>query len=358
MRRIAIALVTLVFLLPLLPVASAQTTQPWNWSNYTGTTRWDVTAIEDDSDCGGGGYTNRYSDVTIQFRGGSAVLGNMGHAAVGGTFVSPNILHVSSRTVADPPGSSDLSAYDVFFTADCTAFAARYTWDYSGPYQECSGSTRLNGVNRAGCPQPPAPLIPPPPPPSGQSVAAELSAARTDLNKVLELRELRDRQQEFVFAYSRNSAMAGMITLENQWIADETQKLSTLEPKTEGEYAAILAKDPDNFYANWDMAQLSKSQGKIDAYVQYINAALSNKNVAVSTRNEVRSNIAASMGEAELPTTQNSYLVRQVGIDGDAVQSVYGIDVAGQKADKDTEGINLFAFFTSGNTAVNTVTIH
>jgi hypothetical protein len=352
MRSIVLTVAALVLL---LPVASAQS---WTWSNYTGTTTWDVTAIEDDSGCGGQGYTTEYPDVTIQFRNGSAVVGNTGHGSVGGAFVSPNILHIGSRTVADPPGSSDLSAYDVFFTADCTAFATRYAWDYSGPYQECSGSTRLNGVNSAGCPQPPTPVIPPTPPPSTQLVDSMVAGARVDLSRALYLTDLMETQQAFVFQHMNDPAYAGQVAKANTQIANAREELKTLGPKVENAYAAVFVRDPNNFNANWDMAQFKKAEGQIPEFVSYVNKALSDGKVAVGKRDDLRHYVAGQMNMADVPAPDNSNFLRQTGIDGDAVQSAYGYDLAKVKENKETEGLNLFLFFTSGSLAEKAVTSH
>ena len=63
---------------------------------------WQVTVTEDQSACSGPVLTNQYS-VPIQFSAGSAVMGDVGHGSAGGTFISGNILHIPSRSVADPP---------------------------------------------------------------------------------------------------------------------------------------------------------------------------------------------------------------------------------------------------------------
>ena len=136
----------------LVPVAAADVPQAlWSWNTYQGTAMWQVTVIEDQTGCEGPVLTNTYA-VPIQFRGNSAVMGDVGHGSAGGTFTSGNILHIPSRSVADPPGESTLSPYDIFFTTDCSAFAAQYSWDYSGSDGSCSGTTKLNGANTNGCP--------------------------------------------------------------------------------------------------------------------------------------------------------------------------------------------------------------
>lgn len=351
MRIIAFALIAVVFL---LPMASAQEAQPWTWSNYTGTTTWYVANVEDQGGCDGPIITNRYPSVVIEFRNGSAVLGNMGHGAVGGGFISNNILHVDSRTVADPPGSSDLSAYDIFFTTDCITFTARYSWHYSGPdtVGPCSGTTKLTGTNLAGsCPQVEQPLIPPTPPPSTQEVDRMITSARVDLDRALELRDLMETQQTFVFQHMNDPAYASQVAQANTQIANAREELKTLGPKVENQYAAIFVKDPNNFNANWDMAQFKKSEGQIPDFVKYVNNALSDQKTADSKRNDLRHYVAGQMKTGDVPTTETSPFIRQTGIDGDAVQRVYGYDITKQKENKDNEGINLFLFFTSGSLA-------
>ena len=354
--RIFLFLAAALLLTVMLPVAGAQEAGTWSWSTYTGTTTWYVANVEDQGGCNGPVITNRYNGVTIDFRNGSAVLGDMGHGSVGGTFVSSNILHVDSRTVADPPGESTLSSYDVLFTGDCLNFVAKYTWDYSGPdtVGPCSGTTSLTGTNNAGsCPQVEQPLIPPTPPPSTQEVDRMITSARPDLDRALELMDLIEKQQAVVFEWQNRPDMADAVAQENTWIANERAELKTLQPKVEGEYAAIFVKDPNNFDANWDMAQFKKAEGQIPDFIRYVNNALGDEKTAAGKRDDLRHYVAGQMKTADVPTPESSPFVRQEGVDGDAVQSVYGYDITRQK-EKD-EGVNLFLFFTSGSLAEKAV---
>src|SRR5208337_2340844 len=145
------ALCIVIILALTVPVVADASSQPWSWNTYSGTTVWQVTVKEDESACEGGVYANQFS-VPIQYNLTTAVMGDVGHGVAEGTFISGNILHIPARTVADPPGTSTLSAYDIFFTADCSAFAANYSWDYTGPDGSCSGTTALAGANSNGCP--------------------------------------------------------------------------------------------------------------------------------------------------------------------------------------------------------------
>jgi|GEM_PF-5020540 len=111
---------------------------------------WHVTVTEDDSACNGVGSTNNY-DITIQRNATNGIMGDVGHGPVTGTYIGTT-LHIESRTVPDGSGTSTLSAYDVVFSADCSTFNAQYSWDYSGPDGDCSGTTTLAGTNDQGCP--------------------------------------------------------------------------------------------------------------------------------------------------------------------------------------------------------------
>jgi hypothetical protein len=170
--------------------------------------------------------------------------------------------------------------------------------------------------------------------------------------------DLMEPQQAFVFQHMNDPAYAGQVAKANTQIADSREELKTLEPKVENQYAAIFVRDPNNFNANWDMAQFKKAEGQIPAFVTYVNTALSDEKVAVSKRDDLRRYVAGQMNAADVPTPDNSNFVRQAGIDGDAVQSAYGYDLAKAKENKETEGLNLFLFFTSGSIAEKAVTSH
>lgn len=127
----------------------ADTSLPVMASNVS-VTNWHVTVTEDDSACQGGTYSNTY-DITIERNDTVGTMGDIGHGPVSGTFEG-NTLHIAARTVPDGSGTSKLSSYDVVFSADCTTFNAEYSWDYTGPDGDCSGTTKLAGTNPDGCP--------------------------------------------------------------------------------------------------------------------------------------------------------------------------------------------------------------
>jgi hypothetical protein len=113
-------------------------------------TNWQVTVNEDDSACNGVGYSNTYG-ITIRLNQTSGTMGDIGHGPATGAF-DGKTLHIEARTVPDGSGTSRLSSYDVVFSDDCTSFNAEYSWDYTGPDGDCSGTTKLAGTNPQGCP--------------------------------------------------------------------------------------------------------------------------------------------------------------------------------------------------------------
>jgi hypothetical protein len=308
----------IIALVLVIPAAAANPPSSWSWNTYSGTYPWQVTVIEDQTGCEGPVLTNQYT-VPIQYDGGTAVMGDVGHGPATGSFVSGNILHIPGRTVADPPGSSALSAYDVFFTTDCTAFAAKYTWDYSGSDGSCSGSTRLNGASNSGCPGtvttvattvPTLPgetpeVLPTIPPASNAYLTADIVAARRDLNTLIDLR----------YTQTFNDVaptIAGMFVPNDGMSSGERKsKIAELNQKTENELNAILVKDPYNYYANMDMAELKKSQLKKDEYYQYLNTALNNQKVAEDTADKLRTIIADQDKFVRWPAPSNSAAVSE-----------------------------------------------
>jgi len=314
------ALGFLLILVFLVPVAADVPLPPWSWNTYTGNNTWQVTTVE--TGCGDGAVTDQYT-VTIRFHGATATMGDVGHGPADGTFLSGNVLHIPARTVADPPGTSTLSAYDVFFTTDCSAFAAKYDWDYAGPDGACSGTTTLNGQNSNGCPASQAvPVVPSVAPASGSAVSSDLATARSDLIDDLTQREMRDITNSLFNAHmiSENSA--------KNLNAKSDAAIAAAETKLDGQYQAILEADPKNFYANMDMAELRKSQGRLDDYIRYVNVALSNPDVAAETADAIRKDIMAKNNLATWPTPENSIVIATLGPDArTAAQNVYGMDM-------------------------------
>jgi hypothetical protein len=344
-------IIVMVFFL--VPVAAETSRQPWSWNNYMGTSYWDVTVTEDESRCGGGITTNQVS-ITISHNLADAVMGNVGHGATPGSFISNNILHMPGRTINDPPGSSTLSAYDIFFTTDCTVFTGKYTWTYYGPGgYSCSGSTALSGFSSGGCPE--VPVIPTVASGTKESFVAELASARSDLNEDLVWRDLQTQADNFIFEYDRPGKLAGSREMEQAraFRANATYEIQGLEPATEAKYNAILDKDPNNFWANWDMAELKKVQGDYQEYFRFTSKALGNKDISRTTQEQVKKTVAGGLGLSELPTTENSYFIKRMSTDAAAIQRVYGIDAG--KGEADTEPLRMFAFWNQPFDAVNVV---
>ncbi|MFA4876042.1 MAG: hypothetical protein WC586_01390 [Methanoregula sp.] len=337
----------------IVPVAADASASPWSWNKYAGTSQWDVTITEDESYCGGGITTNRVS-LSINHDFSNAKMGNVGHGEAPGTFISNNILHMPSRPVSETTGSSTLSAYDIYFTTDCSAFAGKYSWVYHGEGgYTCRGSTALSGVNSKGCPG--VKEIPSVAPGVTPSVATQIASARKDLNSDLILRDLHEQVGNYATLIDRpgSGASAGEIADTKQLLTDITNDIQQREPPIEDKYNAILSTDPNNFWANWDMAELKKAQRNYPEYFRYTEKALANKNIAREKAEEVRKNIAGGLGISDFPTTQNSYFIKRMSTDADAIQSVYGIDAG--KGEPDTEKLRIFAFWNQPYDAVNVV---
>ena len=295
----ALGLVILICLV--VPVAADVSMPPWSWNTYSGTQAWIVTVTETGCD---NTFSNQFT-VPITFANGMAVMGDVGHGESKGTFASANILHFPGRTVADPPGSSQLSEYDLFFTTDCSAFAGKYSWSYSGPDGSCDGTTTLNGVNRNGCPAPAVVPSIPTPAPASNSLAADIAAAQRDLNTLTDLQytqAINDITPRFANLFATNDGMSS---------DGRRNRITELNRQTENELQAILLQDPNNYDANMGMAELKKSQRNINEYIQYLNAALNSREVAENKVNDLQKNIAQQNNFATWPTPSNSGAVSE-----------------------------------------------
>ncbi len=244
----AVLILSLLF----LPIVSAFT-----WEDYEGTTQWKVAVTEDESDCGGSTKTESYG-VSIQHSKQIAEVGNWGHGKTTGA-VTGNKLSIPSRTIPDGVGSSYLSDFDITFTSNCMGFDGEYRWDYEDSYMECSGTTKLIGT-------------------------------RDDDDKCPGAEEEEDL---FVVAEEIAEARAN---------EDLSQKEKT--------YDEILAKDPTNFWANWDMAEVKKKQGKYEEFLDYIDQAASNENIFEEIREELKKEAAKSVHLSEYPTPEKSPILR------------------------------------------------
>jgi hypothetical protein len=322
------ALCIVIILALIVPVVADTSSQPWSWNTYHGTIVWQVTVKEDDSACDNGVSTNQYS-VPIQYNLTTAVMGDVGHGVAEGSFISGNILHIPGRTVDDPPGTSTLSAYDVFFTTDCSAFAAKYSWTYSDRYGSCSGTTTLAGANSNGCPMY-----------GSVTLQSDIAAARYDFNNDLDVRLDRDTITHQLEAKQISPDEA------NARISQDNARITAMDQKLEGEYKAILSKDPTNFDANTGLAELKKNQGKWDEFILYMNTALANTAVSESRAQDIRNRIIRENNMGTWPTPDNSILIETLGPDvRTSAQNVYGQNL--QKATTGTVDLdNLRYIFT------------
>ncbi|HLC47421.1 MAG TPA: hypothetical protein VJI75_06890 [Candidatus Nanoarchaeia archaeon] len=222
----------------------------WSWENHVGVSQWSVKVIEDETGCGGSSKTESVA-VTITHNREIADISDFAHGKMRGTFTG-NTLSVPGRTIRDGSGNSRLAPFDMAFAQDCQSFSGEYSWDYSDSYSECSGSTKLRGtrLGSAYCPG------------TEEQQLSEIAAAR----------------------------------------AASADK--------EDRYKDILAKDPKNFWANWDMAELKKRQGKYDEYLDYVDKATSNEDIFQDTRAKLKKEAANRLHISDFPTKTSSPILR------------------------------------------------
>jgi len=247
MKNIFILSLSLVLGLLLLQTVAAQS--KWTWENHKGVTHWAVEVTEDETACEGSSTASTRA-VSIQHNQETADVGDFAHGKMRGSFAG-NTLSIPGRTIPDEAGTSKLSAFDLKFTPDCLRFMGQYRWDYKDAQMQCAGSTTLRGLRTdgKGCPEP-------------DDQRAEILAAR----------------------------------------AASADK--------ESRYKDILAKDPKNFWANWDMAELKKKQKNYDEFFKYFDKAASNENIFQGTRETLKKDAANKLHLSEFPTPTSSPLLR------------------------------------------------
>ena len=305
MPRLALMLAALALL---LAVPAAQVTgspSVFTWENYKGTSQWHVRVTLDDTACGAQMPTTTSSDITIQHDLQHATMGDLGHGAVSGTMAG-NTLHISGRTIDDPPGSSVLSAFDVTFASDCSSFSARYRWDYTSQYQQCSGTTSYRGTRTgaSSCPGPlPDQTTTPPTGPTQEEIDAQLQAANSDF------RQVRDLYYE---ARLLNAPGYSSELMQSQYQQDK-REIEALEPGVEQRYKDILKADPGNFWANWDMGELRKTQGDATGYLDYLSKAVDdNPEIYERTRQELEKQAMQDMGLTKMPDKASSQTMNRL----------------------------------------------
>ncbi|MBI2564572.1 hypothetical protein HYV79_01105 [Candidatus Woesearchaeota archaeon] len=240
----------LIFGLLIAQAAIAQMQTTGTWENYVGFTQWRVTVTEDQTGCGAERPTAVQLTASIEHNKNTAEIGDLGHGKTSGVFVG-NTLRIRSKEIPDGIGKSILDQYDVTFTPDCSWFFATYKWYYSDAYQQCSGDTTWSGTRTDG---------------TGCPTTAQKKA-------ILEAR-------------------------------------AAAEAEKERRYAEILANDPKNFWANWDMAERRKKQGNYREYLQYFNNAATNENIFKDTREQLNNYAARRLHLSELPTRDKSPILR------------------------------------------------
>ncbi|MBI4148271.1 hypothetical protein HY490_03185 [Candidatus Woesearchaeota archaeon] len=218
------------------------------WEDFEGISSWKVQATEDQRGCGGGSKTATHV-FTIVHKKKTAQVADPVHGSVSGIFEG-DVLYIPSRTIPDGAGSSKLSGFDAVFT--CTTLHAKYRWDYRDKQMSCSGTTEWKGTQLGGKGCPGAP------PPQQKDMITQIAERRSE----------------------------------------------------EGKYEAILAKDPKNFWANWDMAELKKKQGNYKDYFTYLNKATSNDEVFAKTRTQLKDEAVRQLGLSEYPTPTSVPILR------------------------------------------------
>lgn len=249
----------------------------WTFEDYVGVTQWRVDVTENDTDCGAEAPTTASYAIAIQHNQIAADVGSWGHGKVQGSFTG-NTLSMPGRTIPDGAGTSKLSGFDVTFASDCSSFYGSYSWVYSDSTGGCSGSTTLRGTNvdKTGCP-------------AGQGqkskTIAEIRAERDDARK-------------------------------------------------ERLYWDVLAQDPKNFWANWDMAELKKKQGKYGEFFKYFDNAAGNENIFQDTREKLKAAAAERLRLSEYPTAHTVPLLGVLKNELDNWQGglVFNVDVPKEEA--------------------------
>ncbi|MBI4448622.1 hypothetical protein HY641_01155 [Candidatus Woesearchaeota archaeon] len=199
----------------------------------------------------------------INHKGPRAEIADPVHGRTTGTFEG-DILKIPSRILPDGVGSSRLSPITVPFT--CTIFTTEYRWDYKDQHVSCSGTTEWRGhrIDQGGCPQQPT------------------TTQRVDIKEHL-----------------------------------------TREDKAR----AILAKNPKDFWANWDMAHANKQRGDYKEYLTYLNKATSNEYIYPETRAKVQQEALKQLGLPQPPPPGTVPFLRVVTDEADAGGVIYNLNV-------------------------------
>jgi hypothetical protein len=231
----------------------------FSWSTYQGTSEWDVQVSDDEGGCGGSVHT-KIVEMTITHTMMIATMGDYEHGPLKGSFVG-NVLTIPEKTVDDQGGKSTLYEHKVTFTPDCLGFTSEYDWRYVDKYQDCRGTTTLTGKK------------------AGAQACPELPKSMREMIDDARAAEANQREQKFL---------------------------------------DILANDPTNFWANWDMAALKKQQGDYKAYLDYTARAAGNSKIDEATATTLKDTAAKSVHLSSFPTADKSPILR---IEGDELKN-------------------------------------
>jgi len=340
----------------------------WSWNTYSGVSSWNVRITEDEHLCEGGQIYSEEMSVGFKHSGESARMTSVGHGAATGTFVSGNVLYFPARIVSDPPGKSQLSSFDLTFTPDCSLFTGGYDWSYNGPTGSCKGSTHLEGHNDAQeCPvQSLVTTVPTQSPTVVQTPSdwylVPLAQAHSDLERDQDYRFKLDWVQHWDGLNVPGGDGGGRLPVndfekgEVYAAMDALNQINTLEPKIEAKYKAILATDPNNYWANWDMAQLKLSQGHYEENNYYLMKALGNKNLAEATRwflwQDYAKNYDFGLPDPEMWHDQ-SPIIKTLSNEGSTIQNINGQDVSKNSADPTQRSLIRWATFAPNDDVMN-----
>jgi len=330
------------------------TTSGWSWNTYSGVSSWNVRITEDESRCGGGQIYTEEMSVGFKHSGKTAVMSSVGHGAATGTFVSGNVLHFPERIVSDPPGKSRLSDYDLTFTPDCSLFTGGYDWHYNGPTGSCDGYTGLRGYNenKAGCPAQSSvtvvPTFTPSPTPTvtqtnADKVLSMLAQAHRDLTTDFGYRKIVDDVQRVKGIYVPGGDGEGRSPENDFEVGEVNAAITALEiikitdPQVEAQYKMIFTWDPNNYWANWDMAQLKRNQAmeaqsnedKLRLFNEneyYLQKVLDNKKLTDDARMSLKEDYTKKYNfgltvQDSTSLVQYSPIIKKLSTEGSSIQS-------------------------------------
>jgi hypothetical protein len=302
----------------------------FTWDQYTGTTHWGASVTVDEGGCGGDRYTHRYS-VSVTHNLDSAVISDFGHGALSGTFFG-NHFTSPSRSFPDGGGTTTTSSASFDFSSDCSSFTGGYTWHYVDSYQECDGTTSLIGTRTDATTCEAL---------SNAAMQQLIVDAGAVLNEVKETQEQYDSKE---FDYTQHLAVDPnfMNTNEYQQMKSDLglmdRDLTTKTDVLSDQYESVLAKDPKNFWANWDYAALKATRGDYGSADKLYYEAVStlDENARASVIADLQTSTQGRLSIVAKPTIETSPFIANIHED---VRSSWRqrLDVAVQKVMGDDE---------------------